>query len=636
MTTLYESFYLLSNACTDTYDENSLIKFKTQLPKKFETERYEGLEIAVSSIGLSNNFKNIKTPPNNLPSFIITNCFKTAGLCQTEDENTVACDLPDDFDTNIDLLISPENTNYVMGKHEFDFHGGITTDCKWWAFNFEEKYYSADDLKDFFRKAATKIKQSTYLFPILEFTDDYCLEIKAGFTSSFWFLMHKSMVECFNFENKGEFIKSPTFSLVQTEEKEGFQTYHYVRKHFIKNEEYYVYQIRTKGKYGDNQFLTSSPAKHILEKKFPSVIRVLSENISAQIYNGSFSKDLIVYCPDFEKHDVYSYTEFKLKQFVPISNTILDTFSINIVDENNKPIQLLPGPATFIKMDLRNRFLNKQTSNHRLSSVPSDAYPDNNNSIFKVNLEAKKVLNRNYRVALTSISHPNVFSTFLRDESTRSFIVRELSGAKRVLKLILSDEGEYTEDQLIGFINTELKKSGIGSVEIQDNRCSFKFEEKQIFIRASNNVLNVLGYDLTLNKRGETKIFIVDNKNAFVFDSNKFDVMVEMREQNLKFGKRINLTYLKPHYIMVYTNIVSKSIVGGTMSNILKVVPIKNVNDYYVIADIQHKDYYELQNTEIDTIEVQLRSHDGEPINFASDVPTILNLEFSNKLEITT
>lgn len=109
-----------------------------------------------------------------------------------------------------------------------------------------------------------------------------------------------------------------------------------------------------------------------------------------------------------------------------------------------------------------------------------------------------------------------------------------------------------------------------------------------------------------------------------------------MREQYLKFEKRINLSYLKPHYIMVYTNIVSKSIVGGTMSNILKVVPIRNVDDYYVIADIQHKDYYELQNTEIDTIEVQLRSHDGEPINFASDVPTILNLEFSNKLEITT
>ncbi len=100
--------------------------------------------------------------------------------------------------------------------------------------------------------------------------------------------------------------------------------------------------------------------------------------------------------------------------------------------------------------------------------------------------------------------------------------------------------------------------------------------------------MNVLGYDLTLNEKGETKIFIVDNKNEFVFDINKFDIMVEMKDQHLKFGKRINMTYVKPHYIMVYTNIVSKSIVGGTMSNILKVIPIKNFDDYYVIADIQH------------------------------------------------
>jgi hypothetical protein len=81
-------------------------------------------------------------------------------LCDTEEEYKVACDLPDDFDTNIDLLISPENRNYIMGKHEFDFPGGIITDCKWWAFKFEDKYYSADDLRDFFRKITKQIRTS--------------------------------------------------------------------------------------------------------------------------------------------------------------------------------------------------------------------------------------------------------------------------------------------------------------------------------------------------------------------------------------------------------------------------------------------------------------------------------------------
>ena len=97
----------------------------------------------------------------------------------------------------------------------------------------------------------------------------------------------------------------------------------------------------------------------------------------------------------------------------------------------------------------------------------------------------------------------------------------------------------------------------------------------------------------------------------------------------------MNLDYLKPNYIIVYTDIVSKTIIGGRLSNILKIVPIKSNNtDTYVISDFKHKEYYELQNTEITSIEINLRSHDGELVNFATNQSTILNLEFSNYYEL--
>ena len=81
MTTFKEHFYLISNACANIHEDNSLVSFKNTLPKKFETDRNEGFELAISSIGISNNFKNIPNPPNNLPNFIVTNCFETAGTC---------------------------------------------------------------------------------------------------------------------------------------------------------------------------------------------------------------------------------------------------------------------------------------------------------------------------------------------------------------------------------------------------------------------------------------------------------------------------------------------------------------------------------------------------------------------------
>ena len=75
---------------------------------------------------------------------------------------------------------------------------------------------------------------------------------------------------------------------------------------------------------------------------------------------------------------------------------------------------------------------------------------------------------------------------------------------------------------------------------------------------------------------------------------------------------------------------------GGSQSNILKIVPIKSsTDDNYIISDFKNKEYYELQNTEVTSIEINLRSHDGQLINFANYQDTILNLEFSNHYEIT-
>jgi hypothetical protein len=195
----------------------------------------------------------------------------------------------------------------------------------------------------------------------------------------------------------------------------------------------------------------------------------------------------------------------------------------------------------------------------------------------------------------------------------------------------LPGDGIFTEEQIVSIINEQLKKAKIGSANLIENKCVFTFESPQIFMLASNNLLKVLGYDETYNQTVKaTKIYLVADKSTFNVEASKYDHLMLMENNSITMTNRMNLTILQPNYIMVYTNIVSKTIVGGAMSNILKLLPIHYTTDNYVMSEFKHKEYYELQNTEIDTVEIQLRAHDGEPINFNGSKDIIINLEFSN------
>jgi len=61
-----------------------------------------------------------------------------------------------------------------------------------------------------------------------------------------------------------------------------------------------------------------------------------------------------------------------------------------------------------------------QTMNIRISSTKSDLFPDNKNNSFRVKLPSSLYLNKDWKVALTSINYPTYFSTFPADEKLRT------------------------------------------------------------------------------------------------------------------------------------------------------------------------------------------------------------------------
>ena len=94
--------------------------------------------------------------------------------------------------------------------------------------------------------------------------------------------------------------------------------------------------------------------------------------------------------------------------------------------------------------------------------------------------------------------------------------------------------------------------------------------------------------------------------------------------------KAIDLTLLRPNYIMVYSDIVKSTIIAGNFAKILKIIPLKSTDLSYTIQEFRAKEFTELERTQLDVIEVNLRSHDGAFINFLTNQDVILNLEFTN------
>ena len=611
-----KSICLISNACGDLYPENSLVDFKNRLPFVIEIGRNEGIEIALSYLGISNNFKNIPVPAKNLPSFFITDCVETAHEMNNLGE---VVQLPVHF-----KFKDSEDASTIPFKK-----------CKWHQYNFEDKFYSLTDFEDFFKKVSEETNTN------IKFADNK-LFVQGHKGHKFWIIMHKKMINYFNFKNFDPITHieitddDPSIEVCNVETADGMLFV--LRKVFYKDQLYYAYQVRGRATIKERDYFLESAESNILKKRYPSVIKVTCDNLTPQVFNSTFSKDLIVFSPNFEEEADYSCIEFSSKQYIPISNTNISEFSIKLVDQDNELIPLLPGIATMLKVDLRLRRAEKKSFNIRLTSASNSEYPDNTNSIFKVKLPGPISVNRNWRVALSSISNPNTFATFLSDPDTRGFLIRELMPPTfigKTIKLIIPDDRKvYTNQELVDYIDKNLKEVHIGSARLEDGKCIFTFNNDVMIIMA-NPLLHMLGGTYFSTKKFTRLIYTKSRAGEHdLIRGDYYFISGKDRPYNVGFQNIMNLNFLRPSYILVYANIVTKSIIGGTMSNILRVVPVKsNSDERYAITDFKHKDYYTLQNTEIDSIEINLRSHDGLPINFASFQDTIVNLEFSNYLD---
>jgi hypothetical protein len=587
---------LISNGSNAVYPNNTLSKFKNKLPEIIELEEKEKWVVAVESIGFSCMFRNIKLPNKQVfPSFMISNCARRPSL-----------------GTKIYFKFADNED----GK-----------DCKWNFFHFQDKFYSENQLVDFFKDVSKKTNTN------IAFHDDklvFSIDIKTGW-NPFWLLLHPTMMDTFAIDKyvvqrfEWQHNVSDDLNLIRRrgipieDEDKLNEKYLQVLDEklvYYKGEKYFAYFVM------GQTTIVGGENCNFAQRSYPNLVKIVCDQIEPQVLNSTFSKDLVCFCPDFDKEEDYYFREFETKQYIPLSNSSITDFKIKLLDANNSQLQLVTGTPTILKIHMKKMPKNKESFNVRLTSTVSALFPNNENYKFKVKLPNTLSLNKPWKVALTSINHPNFFKTFMPLENMRSISIKKISGPQ-IFNLIFANE-TYTQTSLITELNNFFTTNLIGSVEVVDNRVSLKFDQ-ECYMVISNNVLRILGYTDTIDLSRNATVFPIIETNQ---------VLRKIGEQFvITCSNVININYMKPNYIIAYTNFVNSTIIGGIYSKILRIIPIKHHEEGYVISEFKHKEFLDLQNTEINEIEIELRSHDGEYIYFGNDQNVILNLEFSNYLE---
>lgn len=618
-----DSIFILSNGCVELYPDNTLTSFENDLPRQFNLNPFYKFEMAVQKIGLSTDFRILKKDHIN-----------------PLDIDIIICKLKKDFVYPFKLSDPSNELSDIV--------------LKTFGFPIEEKKYSIASLEKLVKLvnrtsdelSKLRIDQNRLVFDF-NTTEPYLVLMTEAFMTSFG-ILQKSQVdklpEVLNFNTISEkeykihelkLENAPLESFYNTSSKTYYTTQTYKK---IKKPIEYLFNLQNNIFYGYfiyNQATSLHGIHDMNIKPYPRLIKVKCSNIQPQIFNNTMSSDLIQFTPKYENisTDNYYFHEFENLQYCVLQNTILKTIKIELTDEKDIQLELFKGPATIIQLKFRRMPLFDQTTNIRISSIKTDDFPSNKANSFKVNLPTTLNLDKNWKVALTTINYPTLFTTFPNEEKHRRIIYNGEGNfgdetTRTDYDFYLPSNMIYNISEVSQVLNVILRSKRIGFVELKVDK--LKLSVNKIHLRQrliiSNQLLEMLGYNGAFDDGDYTKFLFTSQDH----EEKCIGYIPASSQQFITFKNPINPKYFHPQYMFVYASLISPTILSNTYQKILKVIPIAYFDRDHVVSEFRSKDYCDLQNTDIREFEIEIRSHDGNLINFIDISEVMMNLEFKN------
>lgn len=299
--------------------------------------------------------------------------------------------------------------------------------------------------------------------------------------------------------------------------------------------------------------------------------------------------------------------------FLPLKSDTISSVKITLQQENHEPLHLDTAGPTLVTL--------RTTHNERMnckSLVFASSRTSNNKELFPTNTPS-----RFFHKLPKELEYP---------DSAIGVKVVSMSMPARIFNITQS----YNKVSIV-YTNKHFLP-----IELAINPGHYKSITE--VVKTHKNMFLAHGVDIGV-KDGERIVFtniLINTVPTLKFDGhlalllgltaditlNTFDLILK-KQHTATHNSKINLLF--PDYILVYSDFVESSYVGGCMANIIKVVPSPTLSDTHtdrVHYDFQDQNLIKVCKDNISTMCIELRDISGKLIEFEDQEYTEILLAF--------
>lgn len=636
------SMYVISNGSPEYYPNNTLSKFSVKLPHSINLpiSYNEKWGIALDGIGLSSKFtsdysSNIEMPimiellayadpykcpidpdpdqdPEDTPCINETTQYNTmisniSGFCHTDEYDKI------NYKKDLHLITQLDDwvlTNVKLGELvERKIVGINIRDTKSIVYNF---YYNT--LKN--QKSFDKFIKNLEQHELIVTKNDYNITLtnKPNHNIERIFFIRKDLFDkasisqnIITFEETNQIIMDEGIMFSNNTSAKLLN-----RSTTIMNNITYVILVMNK-EHTNLQIDFEGFEENFLS--IPNIIKIKCDNVRAQIFNNTHSKDLEVIKPKFKNLNEHYFHEFENPVYVKLLNTSLRDLTFELTDEFDNHLNLKEGIPTVLHVSFKRMNPTNKSFSVRLAPFITEEA----NTISKFSNVLPNILNldENWRVGLKEITFPSRVKTF--PGNYNEIVIRELNAQRQYIphdlkehKFIIPD-GMYDEDSFLEILNSKVESL---------NFLKFTIEEGILYVTATKNCS--VGFPYTIAMLLNMPVFGGEHKMMTYTHEC-------LANEKTKLGYEINWNVFRPAYLMVYSDLVKTTLVSGEYTNILRIVPVKyeDSDNEYQSVEFKNMEFKEIANRFTNIINIEIRSHSGDLVAFDSNFLS-LHLYFTN------